>query len=239
MDWSRLFSEKRLTHFANTRRSPSDVAEHRTEVERDFDRILFSTPVRRLADKTQVFPSESADSVRTRLTHSYEASNIARSIGNLLVRTPKWLPDPTLQELVFPRLPTLLASAALAHDLGNPPFGHQGESAIQHWFQTNEAVFDKSVQGFAAEFEAFDGNPQTLRLVASLQGLPDQFGLNLTCATIGALLKYTVPASQVAKKKEEKTCANKKVGFFETERETLERVFGELGIAFGQRHPLA
>lgn len=252
MDWTRLFSEKRQSHFANKRRSPSDVAEHRNEVERDFDRILFSTPVRRLADKTQVFPSESADSVRTRLTHSYEASNIARSIGNLLVRKPQWLADPKAQEVVFPRLPTLLAAAALAHDLGNPPFGHQGESAIQHWFQTHREVFDsndkkgstgeptgENIGSFAGEFEKFDGNPQTLRLVVSLQGLPDQFGLNLTCATVGALLKYTVPATQVPKSNEEKNCANKKVGFFETERETLEKIFGELGIKFGQRHPLA
>ena len=112
--WAQLLSEKRLSHLKGAKRSPSDLDDVRLEVERDFDRILFSTPVRRLADKTQVFPAEPNDGVRSRLTHSYEASNIARSFGTLLARRNKWL-APEHHDQVLPRLPSLLAAAALAH----------------------------------------------------------------------------------------------------------------------------
>jgi dGTPase len=108
----------------------------RTESERDYDRILFATPTRRLADKTQVFPMEENDSVRTRLTHSFEVSNLARSIGVRLAfehAEEVFGPDHELLQ-VKRNVPSLLAAIGLAHDLGNPPFGHQGELAIQQWF---------------------------------------------------------------------------------------------------------
>ena len=236
--WVQLFSEKRLSHLGSGKRTPSDIADTRLEAERDFDRVLFSTPVRRLADKTQVFPAEARDSVRTRLTHSYEASNLARSVGHLLARRPTWLPH-AVHELVLPRLPPLLAAAALAHDLGNPPFGHEGERAIQLWFESHPDVFDPSVAEYRAEFENFDGNAQTVRIAATLQGLPDKYGLNLTCATFGALLKYTVLISGVSSDDKFKTCANKKPGYYASEKETVERVLAELGLSPGTRHPLA
>ena len=118
---------------SKNKRNPEEHVETRTEIERDFDRILFCTPLRRLADKTQVFPLERNDSIRTRLTHSYEVSNLARSFGNALVYSRDFLQNPTDQ--LRRNIPALLAAIGLAHDLGNPPFGHQGEKAIQSWFQ--------------------------------------------------------------------------------------------------------
>ncbi|WP_129484570.1 HD domain-containing protein [Pseudomonas syringae] len=108
--------------------------ELRTEIERDFDRILFCAPVRRMADKTQVFPLDRNDSVRNRLTHSHEVSNLARSFGTTLVYVNNVASEiPTAAR----DIPSLLAAVGLVHDLGNPPFGHQGEGAIQSWFADN------------------------------------------------------------------------------------------------------
>lgn len=115
--------------------------EVRTEIERDYDRILFSTPVRRLADKTQVFPLDKNDSVRTRLTHSHEVSNLARSVGTALAFKYEVAKD---VEESLRNIPSLLAAIGLVHDLGNPPFGHQGEAAIQSWFKEHrEEVLDR------------------------------------------------------------------------------------------------
>src|ERR1041384_5817032 len=104
-----------------TKGRPAGPDDRRTEFEKDYDRLLFSTPVRRLADKTQVFPLERNDSVRTRLTHSHEVSNLAKSIGTRLIRSDATVfgGDPDAREAA----PQILATVGLAHDLGNPPFG--------------------------------------------------------------------------------------------------------------------
>ena len=109
----------------------------RAEIERDYDRILFSAPIRRLADKTQVFPMETNDSIRTRLTHSHEVSNLARSIGIRLafIHQTEIFGHDAHELRVQRTVPALLAAAGLAHDLGNPPFGHQGELSIRRWFK--------------------------------------------------------------------------------------------------------
>jgi dGTPase len=145
----------------------------RTELERDYDRILFATPTRRLADKTQVFPMEEHDSIRTRLTHSHEVSNLARSIGVLLAfEHAEKVFGSNHEELQVKRnVPAVLAAAGLAHDLGNPPFGHQGEIAIQQWFA--ERKWDKDIH---IDFREFDGNAQTFRLLTRLQVLKSPIG---------------------------------------------------------------
>lgn len=110
--------------------SSKSSSDHRIAFEHDYDRLLFSTPVRRLADKTQVLPLDRNDAVRTRLTHSHEVSNIARSMGVRLITESvefKGMPDART-------VPAILAAIGLAHDIGNPPFGHQGEAAIGNWF---------------------------------------------------------------------------------------------------------
>jgi dGTPase len=208
--------------------------ETRTETERDYDRILFSTPVRRLADKTQVFPLEKNDSVRTRLTHSHEVSNLARSVGTNLAfnkaiasEVPNYLRN----------VPAMLAAAGLAHDLGNPPFGHKGEVAIQDWFKVNEKKWntpDLTVP-MKEDFLGFEGNAQTLRILTKLQLLQDEFGLNVTYGTLAALMKYTVPSD----KTDRSSAATKKHGFFQSERAIVEDIWAETGLYSGARHPFA
>ena len=138
MTWLKLLNEKRRKNkaqkendFKNSDKNQTSVEHNdtRTEIERDYDRILFSTPVRRLADKTQVFPLDKNDSVRTRLTHSHEVSNLARSIGNALVfHSNTFEATQENTDNIKRNIPSLLAAIGLAHDLGNPPFGHQGEA---------------------------------------------------------------------------------------------------------------
>jgi dGTPase len=233
-DWTKLLNSDRR------RRSSAPSTEARRQFERDFDRILFSTPVRRLADKTQVFPLERNDSVRTRLTHSHEVSNLARSIGTQLV-----FPTPGEPAVFGPTderkrdVPALLAALALVHDIGNPPFGHQGEQAIQRWFASSESQFG-GVDGLSpqqkADFLRFEGNAQTFRLVARLQMRNDDNGLNLTYACLGALLKYTVPAYEADK---DATYAGAtKPGFFCSEAKIVEDVWAATGLHTGIRHPL-
>lgn len=220
--------------------SNSTTTEVRTEIERDYDRILFSTPVRRLADKTQVFPLDKNDSVRTRLTHSHEVSNLARSFGTALCFKYQIAND---VEDAQRNIPSLLAAIGLVHDLGNPPFGHQGEAAIQSWFKDNEKQVLDGVKGKLSkqqkqDFLRFEGNAQGFRLVTRLQLLNDDFGLDLTYATLSAMMKYPVGSHQV-KQGDESTAASKKHGYFAAEQEIAERVMQKAGLAVGKRHPLA
>lgn len=216
------------------------ISTGRQELERDYDRVLFAAPTRRLADKTQVFPLDRNDSVRTRLTHSHEVANFARGIGVRLAFEMKptifgTLPDSLCVER---DVPALLAAIGLAHDLGNPPFGHQGEASMRTWFERNltplinkattTEIHDRTI---FKDFLNFDGNSQTFRLLTKLQVINDEFGLNLTYATLAALIKY--PRSSYT------TAAQhwKKHGFFWSEKEVVEDVWHETGLCEGVRHP--
>src|SRR5580700_5612069 len=156
MNWSRLIS--------STRAGPSDhPVGDRTEFEDDLGRVVFSAPVRRLQDKTHVFPLEPHDSVRTRLTHSLEVSNVARDLSQAACRRMVDRIPPEYAGAVS----TIAAACALLHDVGNPPFGHAGEKAIQDWFRQKLAenralatVFTdgSAYQPAAQDFIQFDGN---------------------------------------------------------------------------------
>lgn len=211
---------------------PDFSAEPRTEVERDYDRILFSTPVRRLADKTQVFPLDKNDSVRTRLTHSHEVGNLGRGIGTTLHYHHGIAVG---VQNAARNLPSVLAAAGLVHDLGNPPFGHQGEIAIQSWFKHNEekVLSPLSNDQHRQDFLKFEGNAQGFRLVTRLQVLNDNYGLDLTCATLAAMMKYPTRSHQVSKA----SVASKKHGFFATEEHIAKEVLRSTGLDFGLRHP--
>ncbi|MEW5838705.1 MAG: dGTP triphosphohydrolase [Pseudomonadota bacterium] len=209
--------------------------EVRTEIERDYDRILYAAPVRRMADKTQVFPLERNDVVRTRLTHSHEVANLARAAGVDLVfnhgvasHAPQAARD----------LPTLLATLGLAHDLGNPPFGHQGERAMQTWFERHAAqIFADGfglTQAMKLDFLRFEGNAQTLRLLTKLQIINDDYGLNLSYATLAALLKYPVASDRVDRSQ----AVRRKHGYFQSEAGLVAEVWAATGLVEGQRHPL-
>ncbi len=210
-------------------------SQQRTAIERDYDRVLFSTPVRRMADKTQVFPLDRSDSVRTRLTHSHEVANLARSVGIDLVfnqGVAAGLPE-ALRDV-----PALLATVGLAHDLGNPPFGHQGEDAIARWFEINRAeVLDadpRLTAAMKADFLRFEGNAQTLRLLTKLQLINDDYGLNLTLATLAALVKYPTPSDRLDLSR----VTHKKHGYFQSEQALMDEVWAATGLQSGQRHPL-
>lgn len=231
--WDRLLNSARRKKGVSNLESGTEKNETRTEIERDYDRILFSTPVRRLADKTQVFPLDPNDSVRTRLTHSHEVSNLARSFGTALAFVHDIASGTEDQKR---NIPALLAAIGLAHDLGNPPFGHQGESAIQSWFVDHK----KNVLGSLRkkqqkeDFIKFEGNAQGFRLVTRLQLLSDDFGLDLTYATLAAIMKYPTSSDKIGE-----TAATKKHGFFFSEQNIAKEVLKECGLGIGQRHPLA
>lgn len=229
LDWNKLLCAARRKELAGVSGSMGTAAS-RTEIERDYDRILFATPTRRLADKTQVFPMEEHDSVRTRLTHSHEVSNLARSIGvRLAFEYPERVFGPNHEVLNVKRnVPPLLAAVGLAHDLGNPPFGHQGEIAIQQWF--HQTFKDQPIE---EDFSEFDGNAQTFRLLTRLQVLNDQFGLNLTIATLAGLIKYPSVFGSGQK------YGFKKYGIFKSEAAIIDEVWHHTGLRAGARHPLA
>ncbi len=207
-------------------------ANGRIELERDYDRILFATPTRRMADKTQVFPLERNDSVRNRLTHSHEVSSLARSIGiRLAFEHAEDLFEGNDQLEIVRCVPALLSAIGLVHDLGNPPFGHQGEAAIQSWFNKNREKVFADRQDLAEDFINFDGNAQTFRLVTKLQILNDSYGLNLTYATLASMIKYPVSTSEVGKSQWLKH------GYFKSEQAIVEDVWQATGLAKGVRHP--
>lgn len=241
MDWENLMSGTRRKDLDGDGEPTLNAGGDRTEIERDYDRVLFSTPVRRLADKTQVFPLEKNDSVRTRLTHSHEVSNIARSIGVALSHREG---SPFSTEAFRRDLPAILATVGLAHDIGNPPFGHQGEYAIGDWFKVNsDLVFDylqkcslddATKDRMRSDFTAFEGNAQALRILTKLQIMNDTFGLNLTCGALAALMKYPVTSD----KRKEGNIATKKFGCFHSELDVVKDVWGITGLTEGVRHPL-
>jgi dGTPase len=251
MEWKRLLSEKRVGELLG--KEPSDP-DNRTPFERDYGRAIFSTPVRRLQDKTQVFPLEEHDAVRTRLTHSLEVSSVARSFGR---QAGGWLDDQGLldKRSVYD-IETISATCGLIHDLGNPPFGHAGEEAIQSWaknkFDTElsqtppykNTIFNElrdsnqkaKREQELTDFLLWEGNAQTLRLISRLQVLADSYGINLTCATFSAACKYIAPSNKTDKRKDgdhEKS----KPGFFCSEQTIVNAVSKETGTD-GRRNPL-
>jgi dGTPase len=242
MNWKTLLNSSRP-------RSSTGSTEHRSQFERDFDRCAFSTPVKRLQDKAQVFPLEAHDAVRTRLTHSLEVSSVARGLG---VAVAKWLAseghlEPHDGETVYDvqrSVETICATCGLIHDLGNPPFGHAGEYAIQGWFATRFGEGDRakalsSLQRLGlseqqgADLLSFDGNAQTIRLVAKLQVLADYHGLNLTWGTLSALRKYVSSSTEI----DDTKASKKKTGHFASETDLVARIEAETGTG-GRRNPI-
>jgi len=212
-------------------KSPGEL---RTEFERDYGRTVFSTPVRRLQDKAQVFPLVTDDFVRTRLTHSIEVSSVARGLAGAWVG--RWLvKQGAITEVSRADLETVAATAALLHDLGNPPFGHAGEDAISEWCRAKLRASSIPLESqLARDFLGWNGNAQTIRLVGKLQVLADKFGLNLTCATLSATCKYVASSDQVEKNVQDRS----KVGYFFSERDLIKEVRKATGT--GQaRHPIA
>jgi dGTPase len=178
MEWKQLLSPTRVRDLFGGEASQRPRRDVRNEFDRDYGRCAFSTPVRRLQDKAQVFPMEEHDSIRTRLTHSVEVSNVSRSLGQPVM---EWLvSERGFQIEEVAPIPVIAATCGILHDIGNPPFGHSGEKAMAEWFSRNMSGTVGGTTQCERDFAEWDGNAQTIRLVAKLQVLSDQFGLNLS-----------------------------------------------------------
>lgn len=215
--WNLLFIDKRFRE-----KSTTTSSDGRTPFESDYGRLISSAPIRRLQDKTQVFPLESNDYIRTRLTHSLEVSYIGGSIGQSL---EKWLIEKgDMSECQRGYLSSLLRTAGLIHDLGNPPFGHFGEEAIKDFFSH---YFDKNTHGLrdieVADLKNFDGNVQTFRILTRLYYFGDKFSYNLTYTTLSSVVKY--PSNSLEGNKSPFTeIAKKKFGYFVTETDKYKEI---------------
>jgi len=214
----------------------------RTPFQRDYDRVLFSASFRRLADKTQVFPLPYDDHVHSRLTHSLEVASIGRSLGTL-VGDHVLRRQPALAGTLDARdFGACVAAACLAHDIGNPPFGHVGEDAIREFFARARPFWDEMSDRQQRDLLAFEGNAQTFRIVTRLERPTRGSGLQLNYATLGALVKY--PCSSLAADRKSPVKGAKKPGLFDGDVEAYALIAGALGLtSLGeerwQRHPLA
>ena len=232
MDWERLLSVER-------RRPSTAQKDHRLEFERDFDRAVFSTPVKRLQGKAQVFPLDPNDTIRTRLTHSLEVSSVARGLAR---SAAEWLQhNGHIENGMARSIEAIAATCGLVHDLGNPPFGHAGERAIRSWFErdTGRGLLSPLLSQrpqFGQDFLRFEGNAQSLRLVATLQVLADYKGLNFTFGTLSALMKYVAP-SDVADA-DHSDPAFRKPGYFASESDVVAGIREATGTGEA-RHPIA
>lgn len=230
MDWNKLISTKRLG-IEDYQSSASH--EDRTQFQRDYDRLIFSSPFRRMQNKTQVFPLPEHIFVHNRLTHSLEVASVGRSLGNLLAEklAPRYPDNPFIYEIG-----TIVSTACLAHDLGNPPFGHSGEAAIANFFlKGNGARFEKELSaGEWKDFTHFDGNANAFRTLTHQFNGKRSGGYALTYSTLASIVKYPFESVQATKQK---------FGFFQSDKASYLKIAEALEIARNEdgsfcRHPL-
>ncbi len=226
MKWEQLLSNKRFGQEKAPHRE-----DDRSEFQRDFDRLIFSAPFRRLQNKTQVFPLPGSIFVHNRLTHSLEVSSVGRSLGNdvsrqLLERHPE------LAKTHLTEMGSIVSAACLAHDLGNPPFGHSGERAIGAYFsegagskyehylcdETGDSLIPEQWQ----DLTHFEGNANAFRLLTHHFKGRREGGFVMTYSTLASIVKYPYPSNQASKKG--------KFGFFQAEQADYEKIAQELGI---------
>jgi len=236
MDWNNLFSVKRLEE-----KYTDSANQTRTTFEVDFDRVVFSSAFRRLQDKTQVIPLPESDFVHTRLTHSLETSCVGRSLAKKIgaeVINRNGLKSVTVEDFG-----SVVATACLAHDIGNPPFGHSGESAISNYFRKGPGVkFEKAIPAEKwSDLINFEGNANGFRIITNRHNIL-KGNIRLTYSTLAAFTKY--PCSSFKEGKQHQNRIHKKYGYFYAETESFEEIFSELKIVKNKdgiysRHPLA
>lgn len=242
MEWKKLLCDERIRSHQSRNANTRDL---RTEFEKDYHRIIQSASFRRLQDKTQVFPLDRSDFIRTRLTHSLEVSSYGKSLGqNIAQNIMKNIGDESFLPQYAADVCDILQCAGLLHDIGNPPFGHFGETIIRDWFSQN--LSELSFKGkpltellspqMQQDFCAFEGNTQALRLVTKLHYLVDAHGMNLTKALLGTIIKYPVSSLEINKKSG--NIKTKKMGYFYADRDIFGEIQESLGTQ-GNRHPLA
>lgn len=254
MNWEQLLSTETQV---KREVEPEDFAKYpMDDLEKDYKAIISSAAFRRLQDKTQVFPLDKSDFVRTRLTHSLEVSTIARQLGIMITRNATgYLPDDFKnkdgKDKLVEKIPEVLSCAGLLHDLGNPPFGHFGEVVIGDWFK-NEfqkeefcykkiAIRELLTEQMQSDLKNFEGNAQALRILSKIRNKGKSHEINLTTGIIGALIKYPTDSLHVTNKKDP-DIRRHKLGYYLAEQETFEKVSKETGTWIDEknvaRHPL-
>lgn len=219
MQWEQLLSTKRF----GMEQYHDERHDDRTEFQRDYDRLIFSAPFRRLQNKTQVFPLPGSVFVHNRLTHSLEVSCVGRSIATRAVRLlhdrHAQLP-PHIDEIG-----SIVAAACLAHDLGNPPFGHSGENAIGTFFSEGDGQQLREYMTTAewSDFTHFEGNANAFRLLTHQFAGRREGGFALTYSTLASIVKYPYESQYADAHKH-------KFGFFQSDKSAYERIAAELGI---------
>lgn len=243
MEWSELLSTKKL---CTDEEEPSQFADYPiSEFEKDYSKIVTSAAFRRLQDKTQVFPLDKSDFIRTRLTHSLEVSTIAKQLGIMLCNNnTKYKPE-DIGKKESKDIPSVLQCAGLLHDLGNPPFGHFGETVIGEWFKTNlgklkyrnnllKDVLKTEMQNDLIHFE---GNAQTLRILSKANHHSE---INLSYAIISTLIKY--PTNSTSFSTTDSDIGKHKLGYFVSENSTFDQISSVVGTKNDEgivhRHPL-
>jgi dGTPase len=232
MDWSKLLTNKRL----GMEDYHAKKADDRTEFQRDYDRLIFSAPFRRLQNKTQVFPLPGSVFVHNRLTHSLEVACVGRSLGNS--GSKKLKAKYTDSAPFIDEIGSIVSAACLAHDLGNPPFGHSGENAISTYFSEGKGLALKQSKTFEngvmpdlwSDFTKFEGNANAFRLLTHQFNGRREGGFVLTYSTLASMVKYPYLSNFADAKKS-------KFGFFHSEREVFQKIADDLGIISHPENP--
>ncbi len=220
MEWTKLISNKRL----GQEHRHTERHDDRTEFKRDYDRLIFSAPFRRLQNKTQVFPLPGSIFVHNRLTHSLEVASVGMSLGNDVAQRLISERHPELKGTLFEQIGQIVSTACLAHDLGNPPFGHSGEKAIQTFFTEGEGLQLKPLVSatFWDDITHFEGNANAFRLLTHQFKGRRAGGFVMTYSTLASIVKYPYASSAAGKKG--------KFGFFQSEQNYYKRIADEMGI---------
>ena len=236
MEWKQLISNKRF----GQEHKHAERHDDRSEFKRDYDRLIFSSAFRRLQNKTQVFPLPGSIFVHNRLTHSLEVASVGMSIGNDISRRVIQK-RPELKDTLVEEIGTIVSAACLAHDLGNPPFGHSGEKAIQTFFSEGPGQKIKSMVSseFWDDITHFEGNANAFRILTHRFKGRRQGGFVMTYSMLASIVKYPFASSLAGN--------HGKFGFFASEAKSYRKIADELGIfcksAPGEplkyaRHPL-
>ena len=220
MEWKQLISNKRF----GQEHKHAERHDDRSEFKRDYDRLIFSSAFRRLQNKTQVFPLPGSIFVHNRLTHSLEVDSVGMSIGNDISRRVIQK-QPDLKDTLVEEIGTIVSAACLAHDLGNPPFGHSGEKAIQTFFSEGPGLKIKPMVSseFWDDITHFEGNANAFRILTHRFKGRRQGGFVMTYSMLASIVKYPFASSLAGN--------HGKFGFFASEAESYRKIADELGIS--------
>ena len=234
MNWNQIISTTRL---GQEELATKDNKHSRTQFQRDYDRIIFSSPFRRMQNKTQVFPLPGSVFVHNRLTHSLEVASVGRSLGSMFVEKAE-SEKMEIENPLFQEIGSVVSAACLAHDMGNPQFGHSGEDAIAQFFKksTEPRLKNELNEAQWKDFTQFDGNANAFRLLSHQFNGRREGGFALTYSTLASIVKYPFESMLTEKPK---------FGFFQSEKSLYSRIANELGLievsdnpAKYIRHPL-